>query len=178
MKPSFTVYAKQVRSNCRTLAAALIGHGFSLATDGTDNHLVLWNLRPQGVTGSKMQKVCDAVGITLNKNSIFGDKSAMTPGGVRIGTPAMTTRGLKDADFTTIANLLKRCCDIAVECQATAGTKKLKDFVVALDAHAAVVPLRDEVCALATSFPMPGFDVSTMKYNDPATVAAIVHGAH
>ena len=178
MKPRFTEYAKQVRSNCRTLAAALIEHGFTLATDGTDNHLILWNLRPQGVTGSKMQKVCDAVGITLNKNSIFGDKSAMTPGGVRIGTPAMTTRGLKDSDFTAIAGMLKRCCDIAVECQTTAGTKKLKDFVVALNAHAGVVPLRDEVCALATSFPMPGFDVATMKYNDPATVGSIVHGAH
>ena len=130
MKPEFTVYAKQVRSNCRTLAAALIEHGFSLATDGSDNHLILWNLRPQGayftyllatsastfpsllpslltyllclltlsslgITGSKMQTVCDKVGITLNKNAIFGDRSAMTPGGVRIGTPAMTTRGLK-----------------------------------------------------------------------------------
>merc|ERR1712178_447433 len=100
--------------------------------------LVLWNLRPVGITGSKMQTVCDAVGITLNKNSIFGDKSAMTPGGVRIGTPAMTTRGFKEAEFTKIADMLKRCVDIAVECQNTAGSKKLKDFKVALGAHAAV----------------------------------------
>ena len=58
----------------------------SMATGGTDNHLVLWDLRPLNLTGSKMEVLCDKVGITLNKNSIYGDRSAMSPGGVRIGT--------------------------------------------------------------------------------------------
>ena len=59
----------------------------------TDNHLVLWDLKPQNLTGSKMQTVCDHCSITLNKNAVLGDKSALTPGGVRVGTPALTTRG-------------------------------------------------------------------------------------
>lgn len=65
---------------------------------GTVNHLVLWDLRPAGLTGSKMEKMCDAVNITLNKNAVHGDSSAFTPGGVRIGTSALTSRSLKEQD--------------------------------------------------------------------------------
>ena len=75
---------------------------------GTDNHLVLMNLRPKGITGSKVEKMCDRVHITVNKNSVVGDKSAVTPGGVRLGAPAMTTRGLKENDFKQIATFLHR----------------------------------------------------------------------
>lgn len=77
-------------------------------TDGTDNHLILWDLRPTGITGSKMELACDLCHITLNKNAVYGDASAMTPGGVRIGTPAMTSRGLKEADWEKIAEFLDR----------------------------------------------------------------------
>ncbi|MFN4352980.1 MAG: hypothetical protein ACK4F6_19460, partial [Hylemonella sp.] len=57
-----------------------------LATGGTDNHLLLWDLRPQGLTGSKLEKLCELAGITLNKNAVYGDRSALSPGGVRVGT--------------------------------------------------------------------------------------------
>lgn len=81
----FKTYSAQVVANCRALAKSLMKHGHKLITDGTDNHLALWDLRPEGVTGSKMEKACDAAHITLNKNSVVGDLSAMNPGGVRIG---------------------------------------------------------------------------------------------
>lgn len=75
----------QVQANSRALAARLMSHGYKLVTDGTDNHLVLWDLRPEAISGSKMEKVCDLCHITLNKNAVVGDVSAMNPGGVRIG---------------------------------------------------------------------------------------------
>lgn len=77
----------QVQANCRALAARLVSHGYTLVTGGTDNHLILWDLRPEGISGSKMEKACDLCHITLNKNAVVGDVSAMNPGGVRIGAP-------------------------------------------------------------------------------------------
>lgn len=73
--------------------------------------------RPQGITGSKMEKLCDAVCITLNKNAVVGDKSALTPGGVRIGAPALTTRGFKEADFQKVADFLDRAVKIGLRIQ-------------------------------------------------------------
>merc|ERR1711976_883696 len=103
--PEFKEYSKCVVENAATLAATLVEKGHKLATGGTDNHLVLWDLRPHGLTGSKVEKVCDCVSITLNKNTVPGDASALSPGGVRIGAPAMTTRGCTKEDFKTIAAL-------------------------------------------------------------------------
>jgi glycine hydroxymethyltransferase len=87
-----------VKKNAAAMADELIKQGNKLVTDGTDNHLILMNVRDRGLTGSKLEKLCDAIHITLNKNTIIGDKSAVTPGGVRIGTPAITTRGYNEAD--------------------------------------------------------------------------------
>jgi glycine hydroxymethyltransferase len=92
----------QVVVNSKALGQYLTSKGYVMATGGTDNHLLLWDLRDQGITGSKMQAACDAAHITLNMNSVAGDVSAMTPGGVRIGMPAMTSRGLKEADFMKV----------------------------------------------------------------------------
>lgn len=83
--------------------------GYNLISGGTDNHLVLLDLKAAGVDGSRVQQLLDEVHITLNKNSVPGDKSAMVPGGVRIGTPALTTRGMREADFVRVANFIDRC---------------------------------------------------------------------
>eukprot|EP00051_Salpingoeca_urceolata_P031742 m.12790 g.12790 ORF g.12790 m.12790 type:complete len:457 (-) comp4358_c0_seq2:121-1491(-) len=155
MTPEFKVYIQQVKKNCQALANALIAKGHRLATDGTENHLLLWDLRPHGVTGSKMEKICDAVHITLNKNAICGDRSALSPGAVRIGTPALTTRNFKEADFEEVANLLDRVLALAKEIQETAG-KPLKTWVPAMQAHPGVAALRDEVHAFCEKFPLPG----------------------
>jgi len=156
--PEFKVYQQQVVANCRALAARLMSHGYKIVTDGTDNHLVLWDLRPSGLTGSKVQVACDACHITLNKNAVVGDQSAMNPGGVRIGSPAMTSRGLKESDFEKVADFLHECAQVCLEVQAGSG-KMLKDFTKALEGHAKIADIRSRVEAFAASFPMPGFDL-------------------
>merc|ERR1712086_573001 len=125
--PEFVEYSKNVVANAKTLAEALIAKGHKLAADGTENHLVLWDVRPHGLTGGKVEKVCECASISLNRNAVHGDVSALSPGGVRIGTPAMTTRGCGAADFKKIAEFLDRCCQIALRVQKEKG-KKLKDF--------------------------------------------------
>merc|ERR1712216_844539 len=106
--PEFKLYAKQVRANAKALADYLVAQGYKLATNGTENHLMLLDLRPLGLTGNKMEKVLEHMHITLNKNAVHGDVSAMAPGGIRIGMPAMTTRGLKEADFVKVGEFLHR----------------------------------------------------------------------
>merc|ERR1712124_242193 len=103
-------YSQKVVEHAQVIAAALKEKGHKLASDGTDNHLVLWDLRPHGLTGSKLEKVCELASISLNRNAVHGDVSALSPGGVRIGSPAMTTRGCTAADFGRIAEFLDRCC--------------------------------------------------------------------
>jgi glycine hydroxymethyltransferase len=137
-----------------------------MASGGTDNHLVLWDLKPKGITGSKYEKACDAVNITLNKNCVPGDRSAVTPGGVRIGTPALTTRMMVESDFEQIADFLHEVLLVSLKLQEASGPK-LKDFVVSLEGNAELKAIRARVNAFATTFPMPGFDPKEMRYQDP-----------
>jgi len=152
---SFKQYSKQVVENARTMGETLMEKGHKLASDGTDNHLVLWDVRPHGLTGSKVEKVCEVCSISLNRNAVHGDASALSPGGVRIGAPAMTTRGCTREDFKKIALFLDRCCQIALQVQKEKG-KKLKDFELGLESNEAVKTLRNEVEAWASSFGYPG----------------------
>ena len=163
--PEFKQYCVQIKKNAKALAQALMDKGYTICTGGTDNHLILWDVRPLGLTGSKIEKVCDLINISLNKNTVHGDKSAQSPGGVRIGTPALTTRGLKEADFAKIADFLDRAVKICLDVQKTSG-KMLKDFVAALPANKDIPVLAHDVATFATSFPMPGFDTETMKYKN------------
>jgi len=156
--PEFKAYAKQIRANAQALAKFLIGKGYKLTTEGTENHLMLWDLRPLGLTGSKVEKVLEMAHITLNKNAVHGDVSAMSPGGVRIGAPAMTSRGLKEADFVQIGEYLHRGLEICLAVQAKSG-KKLVDFNAALgeEANAAKISaLKADVEGWAGKFFMPG----------------------
>jgi len=153
--PAFRAYAKQIRRNAQALARRLVQHGYDLVTGGTENHLVLWDLRPIGITGSKMEKLCEYVSITLNKNAVPGDTSALNPGGVRIGTPALTTRGFREADFEKVADFLDSCVRIALRIQEQSG-KKLNDFVAMLPDDPEVQALRESVERFASTFPMPG----------------------
>merc|ERR1712048_405121 len=153
--PEFVQYSKDVIANSRALAAEMQSKGHKLAGDGTDNHLVLWDVRPHGLTGSKVEKVCEAVSISLNRNAVHGDASALSPGGVRIGAPAMTTRGCGVEDFKKIALFLDRCCQIALAIQAKKG-KKLVDFEAGLKENAEVEVLKKEVEAWASGFGYPG----------------------
>jgi len=155
MSDEFKQYSKSVVANADTLAKTLQAKGHKLASDGTDNHLVLWDLRPHGLTGSKLEKVCEMASISLNRNAVHGDASALSPGGVRIGSPAMTTRGCTAEDFKKIAEFLDRCCQIALKVQQEKG-KKLKDFEAGLAGNADISQLKTEVEAWASAFGYPG----------------------
>jgi glycine hydroxymethyltransferase len=164
--PEFKIYCQQVKANAKALADQLASLGYSIASGGTENHLVLWDLKPQGITGSKYEKACDAVCITLNKNCVPGDRSAVTPGGVRIGAPALTTRKMDETDFKQIADFLHEVLQVALKIQDESGPK-LKDFVEKLHASEELKAIRERVNKFATTFPMPGFDPKEMKYQDP-----------
>merc|ERR1712125_162837 len=153
--PEFVEYSKQVVANSKALGAAMMAKGHKLATDGTDNHLILLDLRPHGLTGSKVEKVCDAASISLNRNCVHGDASALSPGGIRIGTPSMTTRGCTNKDFEKIAEFLDRAIKIALQVQAEKG-KKLKDFELGLADCKAIGELRKDVESFALGFGFPG----------------------
>merc|ERR1711957_278012 len=152
--PEFVEYSKEVVVNAKSLAAVLMAKGHKLASDGTDNHLVLWDVRPHGLTGSKVEKVCEQASISLNRNAVHGDASALSPGGVRIGSPAMTTRGCGAGHFQQIAVFLDRCCQIALKVQAEKG-KKLKDFETGLAGNSEIAELRKDVEAFACCFGYP-----------------------
>merc|ERR1711876_15430 len=144
MGDSFKEYSKAVVANAKTIAETLKEKGHKLASDGTDNHLVLWDLRPHGLTGSKVEKVCEKVSISLNRNAVHGDASALSPGGVRIGSPSMTTRGCTIDDFKKIGGFLDRCCQIALKIQAAKG-KKLKDFEAGIEENIEIPALKADI---------------------------------
>jgi len=119
LKPEFTVYAKQVVANAKALSNRLMERGLRLVSGGTDNHLMLIDLRPQKRTGKQVQDIADTVGITLNRNSIpYDEASKFNPSGVRVGTPLVTTRGMHEPEMVVIADcladLIERIDDPAV----------------------------------------------------------------
>ncbi|XP_038712774.1 serine hydroxymethyltransferase 3, chloroplastic-like [Tripterygium wilfordii] len=157
----FKSYQKKVVSNCRALANRLTELGYKLVSGGTDNHLILVDLRPLGVDGARVEKILDMASITLNKNSVPGDKSALVPGGIHIGSPAMTTREFTEKEFVATADLIHEGVQITIEAKQLVSGSKLQDFmkfVTSPDCPLAnkVSDLRKRVEALTTQFPMPG----------------------
>eukprot|EP01122_Echinamoeba_exundans_P008113 TRINITY_DN2628_c0_g1_i1.p1 TRINITY_DN2628_c0_g1~~TRINITY_DN2628_c0_g1_i1.p1 ORF type:complete len:476 (-),score=137.52 TRINITY_DN2628_c0_g1_i1:335-1714(-) len=153
--PAFKSYCQQVKKNAKALTEALQAKGHKLVTDGTDNHLTLWDVRPHGLTGNKLEKLFDEVHITVNKNSVYGDVSALAPGGIRLGSPALTSRGFTETDFHQVAEFLDRGAKIAIEIQNKVG-KKLQDFVAALPGNEDLKKLSEDVKSFAAKFPLPG----------------------
>jgi len=172
--PEFRAYQERVLANSRALARRLSepkgkgGLGYSLVSGGTDNHLVLADLKPQGIDGGRVERVLELVGVAANKNTVPGDKSALTPGGLRMGTPAMTTRGFGEDDFSRVADIVDRAVAIAVRVNKAArsaaeerGDKspgKLKNFLEHLgsgETDAEIVQLRSEVADWVSTYPLP-----------------------
>ena len=134
LEPSFVDYQKQTLKNAKALAEALLKEGFNLVSGGTDNHLMLVDLRPFGVTGKELEHRLDEVYITVNKNAIPNDpQSPFVTSGIRVGTPAATTRGFKEEDMVKIAHLIKL---------ATTEFETKADYI------------RAEVDALCSKYPM------------------------
>jgi len=107
MQPEFKLYQQQVVKNCKALAASVLENGLDLVSGGTDNHLILVDLRPNNMTGVEMQQRLESVNITTNKNAIPNDpQKPAIASGIRVGTPAATARGLKEDDFTVVGRLI------------------------------------------------------------------------
>ena len=111
----FKLYQKQVKLNAKHMGDELASRGYDIVSGGTDNHLLLVNLKKKGVDGARVERVLELASISTNKNTVPGDTSALVPGGIRLGTPALTTRGLVEADFTQVVEFLDRGVKIAKE---------------------------------------------------------------
>jgi len=159
--PMFKEYQQQVLRNASAMAEALMAKGFKLVSGGTENHLVLVNLKEsRGIDGARVENVCDKVMVTLNKNSVPADTSALVPGGVRLGACALTSRGFKEADFVKTMDFVEEAVDIAKAVQAK--SKKLADFKAVLADDEGVVAqcadLKSRVNDFASQFSMPGHE--------------------
>lgn len=157
--PAFRDYQIQVVANAQALAEGLKTAGYKVVTGGTDNHLVWLDLRSVGLSGGKGERVLEEVSISVNKNTVPGDKSALNPSGIRIGTPALTTRGMKEEDMRKIVAFMDEAFKVAKEVQERSGPK-LVDFKRTLSSdpgfRGQVDDLRGKVEDYAAKFPLPG----------------------
>jgi glycine hydroxymethyltransferase len=159
MTPEFKQYQAQVVKNAKALEIELKRLGHKLVADGTDSHMVLVDLRPKSLDGARVEAVLEQINIACNKNSIPGDKSALTPCGIRIGAPAMTSRGFGEDDFKRVAAYIDRSISLCKEVQGKLPKEanKLKDFKakVASGEVSEILELKKEISAWASSFPLP-----------------------
>lgn len=159
--PEFKAYQHQVVANSRTLASGLINKGYTIVSGGTDNHLLLLDLRPQKLDGARAEKILEEVGIAINKNTCPGDKSALKPSGLRIGTPAITSRNFKEADIEKVVEFIHEAILLTCDINSSCGSL-LKDFKAKVqedeDTKAKIKALKQRVENFAVAFPMPGYD--------------------
>ncbi|CAN8105106.1 unnamed protein product [Discula destructiva] len=157
--PEFKAYQKQVVDNAKALETKFKAMGHKLVADGTDSHMVLLDLRPFSLDGARLELVLENINITCNKNAIPGDKSALTPYGLRIGTPAMTSRGFGTKDFERVAEYIDQAIKICKEVQGALPKEanKLKDFKakIAEGEVEKINALRQEIKEWSTTFPLP-----------------------
>lgn len=158
---AFKDYSLQVVKNAQAMASKLMSMGYELVSGGTDNHLILLDLHNKRIDGAKVEKVLDLASITLNKNSVPGDTSALVPGGIRIGTPAMTTRGFIEEDFEDVAVLVSRGIEIAMDIdRSVEDPSDKKEFYRLLENEPKFVrvvkELQDDVYDMVERFQMPG----------------------
>jgi glycine hydroxymethyltransferase len=137
LQPEFKDYTRQVVVNAKALAARLMQRGLRLVSGGTDNHLMLIDLRPQKRAGKQVQDIAETVGITLNRNSIpYDDASKFNPSGVRVGTPLVTTRGMREGEMVVIADCLA-------------------DLIERIDDRAVLDSVHERALDLCRRFPLP-----------------------
>ena len=125
LQPQFREYQRQVVVNAKALAAGIAKHGYRIVSGGTDNHLMLVDLRPKEINGKEAQEVLDRAGITVNKNGIpFDTYPIFRPGGIRVGTPAVTTRGMKEEEMLEIADLVAEALEKRGDAGALENVRK------------------------------------------------------
>jgi glycine hydroxymethyltransferase len=136
LSEEFTSYARQIQLNAQAMANSLVSRDYTIISGGTDNHLMLIDLRNKNITGKKAQETLDRAHITLNKNAVpYDDKSPFVTSGIRIGVPAITTRGLKEADMETVVALIDK-------------------VLMNIDDHATIEAVKNDVGSLMSGFPL------------------------
>ncbi|KAI6789229.1 Serine hydroxymethyltransferase, partial [Hortaea werneckii] len=157
--PEFRQYQEQVIKNAKQMEHSFKSRGYKLVTDGTDNHMVLLDLKPVGLDGARVEAVLEQVNIACNKNTTPGDKSALSPCGLRIGAPAMTSRGMSEQDFDRVVGYIDACIKLCTQIQASLPKEanKQKDFkaAVAKGEQDEIKQLKAEIAAWAGTFPLP-----------------------
>ncbi len=162
--PEFKAYGEQVVRNAKVLAETLMGEGLKLVGNGTENHLILIELVPFGPgRGVFVQLALDAAGITVNKNTIPADPSSpFYPSGIRLGTPALTTRGMKEDEMkkigVMIATIIKRFATTALPEKKEKRADAIKAFKASIENDTLIRETREKVYALASKFPVPGIE--------------------
>lgn len=172
MTPEFRDYQRRIISNCKFFAQELSNRGFKLVSGGTDNHLILIDLSETGVDGARLETILQQINIAANKNTIPSDKSAMFPSGLRVGTPAMTTRGFQENDFAKVAEYIDRATKLALNLkQQETGNitgpdsldgrpltpiQSLNSFKQLCEKSREVKELADDVYNWVGQFPVPG----------------------
>ncbi|RWA09551.1 hypothetical protein EKO27_g5566 [Xylaria grammica] len=157
LTPEFKQYQKQVLLNSKALAETLTSLGYSLSSGGTDTHLVLLDLRPHGIDGARLERVLELLGVASNRNVLYGDTSVKEPSGLRIGSPAMTARGLGSQDFVEVAKFIDRAVGVTKKLSVLAeeqaegageeptNLKHFLRFIEENDGHEMMLELRSEI---------------------------------
>jgi len=164
MAPEFKDYATQVIKNAQALTSALQSKGYKIVTDGTDTHMFLLDIRAFAVDGAKVDTIMELASISVNRNTVPGDKSAFRPGGIRVGLPALTSRDFKEEHMNDVAGFMDDCIKLTIKIeQSFALTGKqclLREFKAVLgkeEWQKEVEEIRVRVEEFALKFPMPGF---------------------
>lgn len=156
----FKEYQKEIVSNAAAFAEALKDKSFDMVSGGTDNHLILIDLRSKGIDGARVEAVLERINIAANKNTIPGDRSALFPSGLRVGTPAMTTRGFDGDAFKKVVDYLDQAVKIALDLKSSVkgSTPKelLANFKIAADESPEIKKLSKEVSDWVSTYPVPG----------------------
>lgn len=158
--PEYKQYQQAVVANAALFADALLNRGFKLVLGGTDTHLVLIDLSSKNIDGARVEALLERANIAANKNTVPGDKSALFPSGLRVGTPAMTTRGFGQQEFDKVAEYIDRAVDLSLKIKAqeqgAAPKELLASFKHLAETSAEVKQLGDEVAAWVGEYPVPG----------------------
>ncbi|VDP86504.1 unnamed protein product [Echinostoma caproni] len=168
--PNFRAYQKQVLSNMQHLCTTLNSLGYEIVTGGSETHVCLLDLRPNKLDGSRVERVLELVGICdkcfpepvlVTRSKTDESRSSLSPSGIRLGTAALTSRGLLEADITKVAGFIHQAVLLTLRVNELAGSKLIKDFHAVLNDNqeikAALSAMKNEVEAFAAGFPMPGF---------------------
>lgn len=162
MKPEFIQYQQKIVENARAFADQLSKRGFELVSGGTDNHLLLINLSSLGIDGARLESILENLNIAANKNTIPGDKSALFPSGLRVGTPAMTTRGFGVSEFSQVAEYMENAVKLAIALKSQESQEnmdaraRLSHFKKLCENSAPVQKLAHEIANWVATYPVPG----------------------